>query len=178
MKKCVGIIIIQFLLLFYLEVDGLNKYLFLFTYLYIVSEIDRKTMQVYSFINWIAGGVGIVSFLSEVPKLKHIEFVFCCLFLYGRFVIIQKMFKLYGAGDGDVFLVLMFYLYNIGGDFPLYNLFLHNFLSLFILFLLNIRNINFPSLKLRERVPFVPYIYLATWIVFLVGWLQNNVGFT
>lgn len=143
-------------------------YSYLAAYLCLTAYIDKKTSEVYCVFNYAGFVTGTLFFLCRYATTSHHAAVLLTLLLVIVFLILAKALHLYGAGDGEIFLVIaIFMLAGCDGMDGMFYTFMIYFLSTALITVTHIGEIDRKKMRFKHPIPFAPSIFAATVIIIL-----------
>lgn len=148
---------------------GPDRYFFTYSILGIMliieSYIDLQTKDVYRFINHIGIGVGLLLLVTS-GNIFDVTRVLIQLGIYSLFIVLQLKLKMYGTGDGYVFIMTAIFL-SIRNPMIIETGIIHMLISTILHELINIKYKITKSSK-KEKYPFVPSIGLSTFLMIMI----------
>ncbi len=125
-------------------------------YLLVASLQDHQSCEVYDFLHILALPAGLVFVLCEFSEDKLVSLLFFTVIQFVLFV------RMYGFGDGLVYVVCAVFESRFGGGLLTYLLHMAASFGLLAVVQGCRRNINRKG-NLKKPVPFVPYIAVTVW---------------
>lgn len=168
-SKKIGVISLIITSIFYIKF-GITKEFFIvglfLNYLLVIAFIDYKTKTVYSVFNYV---VFIILLLLGIMNISNIEIknIFI-LIAFSITVLILGRLKFFGLGDSEIYILITSFFIILAKNDVLTMLLIDMLLANIFMILFNLSNINLKILKLKEEVPFIPYIFLSTTILCLL----------
>lgn len=142
---------------------------FLMCWLLITAYIDQKTKNVYRIFCYLVSAAGILYLLVKIwdYAMEYKLLLLFNLLLYLIFIFLQSQLKMYGAGDGFVYISVCFYLAARNPiSFLIETFMLHMILANLIFLIMNWKQFDVKHFKMKSPQAFVPGIAIAT-IIFL-----------
>lgn len=165
-------VIIFSTLIIYLKYGLTLNFIFIFylsIYLIVCAYIDFKTMFVYSIFNFITIVISVI-YLYLTLKITNfgITNLIINVIIYMVFSFALSKFNVYGEGDSEIFIAISIFIaikYNV---FIIETLLINMVLSNIVAIFMNIKNIDFKKMKLKNRIAFAPCIAISTMILLVI----------
>lgn len=131
-------------------------------YLCLTAYVDKKTSEVYCIFNYVALFIATLFFGYRFITVLNRPVVSVALFLILFMLLIAKMLRLYGEGDGEIFLVVSIFLLagNDGLD-SIFYVYMMYMLALLIITLTHFKEIDWKQMRFKKPIPFAPSIFVA-----------------
>lgn len=138
------------------------KYLVLL-YLVITAFIDFKTQYVYCFLNRVMGGIAVVYIIylinSNVLAIEEMEGIFIAIGI----AIVFSLFKVWGEGDSEIFIVISPFIAIYGIEYIIMNFILAMALS----GAFNLIALTAKKVKITYQIAFAPYIAISSLLILI-----------
>lgn len=144
-----------------------------FSILLICAYTDYKTnfvYRIYSFPYIFINCIYIFTFKSILLNDKYL----LALVFYSLIIYVFTVTKCFGKGDTFILVGNSFLLITLvkNSYFPIEILLWHFIISVILLIILNIRQMDFRKWRFKKPVAFVPYIYLGTLLIIILKILK------
>lgn len=165
-------VIIFSTLIIYLKYGLTLNFIFIFylsIYLIVCAYIDFKTMFVYSIFNFITIVISIIYLYLTLEITNFgITNLIINVIIYMVFSFALSKFNVYGEGDSEIFIAISIFIaikYNV---FIIETLLINMVLSNIVAIFMNLKNIDFKKMKLKNRIAFAPCIAISTMILLVI----------
>ena len=140
-----------------------------FSVLLVCAYTDLKTNFVYRVYSYLLIMVNLIYLVINKNNIPDLESILTLVF----FIIIINVLTIkncFGKGDSYILIAnsLLVITLNQNYYFPIEVILWHFVLSAVLMIILNLKQMNFKTLRFNKPIPFVPYIYLATLIMILL----------
>ncbi len=141
---------------------------FFLIYLIISAYIDKKTLTIYSFYNYLTTLIGIVYLLAKLGTINITNIIFNVI-IFVCITIIASKLGAFKDGDTELFISISFFLYPQYPNFALEIFLINIIISYIVVLILNFRRLDKTNfLKFKEPIAFAPSIAISTIILLLL----------
>ncbi len=136
----------------------------LISYMSISAYIDYRQMEIYTSFNLLGLIIGAMCLIYTVSKMQIGYIDIYSLGIWSLVLIISKIFKAFGSGDFEVLIVESIYIIAMPsmGELKGGGMLLIIMMAYVIQFVSHFNEIDFPTLKLKNPVAFIPALFGAT----------------